>query len=170
MSDDSIGTSIEPFFSRSRALPSRTVEENCLSERPTVLTRSARRRLIRTHRQRAASLEKLVESDRLWFANRPVRIVRFRPQRPGDFVLMPPGQEPPCYVPSQLAVQTSLTWVAVVDVCRALGLPSGDVGLRVRMRTVPIRSRRLQTQMAEEFAIAVCRDLLDQLQGQNPAA
>jgi hypothetical protein len=42
--------------------------------------------------------------------------------------------------------------------------------MRVRIRTVPIRSPRLQAQMAEEFAIAVCQDLLDQLQGQNAAA
>lgn len=97
-------------------------------------------------------------------------MVRFRPQRPGDFGLIPPGVEPPSFVPLQLDPDAPLTWVAVVDVCRALGLPSGEAALRVRMRTVPIRSRRLQAQMSEEFAIAVCRDLLDQLQGQNAAA
>jgi hypothetical protein len=97
-------------------------------------------------------------------------MVRFRPQRPREFDLIPPDVEPPAFVPAQLDPDAPLTWVAVVDLCRALGLPSGDGALRVRMRTVPIRSRRLQARMSEEFAIAVCRDLLDQLQGQNAAA
>ncbi len=117
-----------------------------------------------------SSLVRLVESDRLWFASRPTYMVRFRPRRPGDFGLMPPDVEPPTFVPHHLAPNAPLTWVAVVDLFRALGLPSGDGALRVRMRTVPIRSRRLQAQMAEVFAIAVCQDLLDQLQGQNAAA
>jgi hypothetical protein len=97
-------------------------------------------------------------------------MVRFRSQRPREFALIPPDVEPPSFVPVQLATDAPLTWVAVVDLCRALGLPSGHGGLRVRIRTVPIRSRRLQAQMAEEFAIAVCHDLLDQLHGQNAAA
>jgi hypothetical protein len=97
-------------------------------------------------------------------------MVRFRPQRPADFRLIPSGVEPPSYVPPQLDPDAPLSWVAVVDLCRALGFPPGDGGLRVRLRTVPIRSRRLQAQMSEEFAIAVCRDLLDQLEGQNAAA
>jgi hypothetical protein len=97
-------------------------------------------------------------------------MVRFRPLHPCDFGLIPLGVEPPSFVPAQLDPDAPLTWVAVVDLFRALGLPSGDGALRVRMRTVPIRSRRLQARMSEEFAIAVCRDLLDQLQGENAAA
>jgi hypothetical protein len=128
------------------------------------------RRLIRQHQARALSMRVLVDGDRRWFASRPECMVRFRPQRSGDFGLIPSGAQPPSFVPPQLDPDAPLTWVAVVDLWRALGLPSEDGGLRVRMRTVPIRSRRLQAQMAEEFAIAVCRDLLDQLQGQNAAA
>jgi hypothetical protein len=97
-------------------------------------------------------------------------MVRFRPQQTADFRLIPPGVEPPCFVPSRINTDAPLSWVAVVDLVRALGLPPGDGGMRVRIRTVPIRSRRLQAQMSEEFAIAVCRDLLVQLQGQNAAA
>ncbi len=97
-------------------------------------------------------------------------MVRFRPQRTADFCLFPPDFDPPCFVPSHINTAAPLSWVAVVDLFRALGLPPGDGGMRVRIRTVPIRSPRLQAQMAEEFAIAVCQDLLDQLQGQNAAA
>jgi hypothetical protein len=134
------------------------------------MARSTRRRLIRRHEQRVSSLSGVLESDRRWFARRPSCMVRFRPQLPGDFGLMPSAIEPPLYIPPQLDPGAPLTWVAVVDLCRVLAVSPGDGGLRVRMRTVPIRSRRLQAQMAEEFAIAVCHDLLDQLQGQNAAA
>jgi len=54
---------------------------------------------------------------------------------------------------------------------RAIDLPAaaGDGRLCARIRTVPIRSRKLKAQMAEVFAIAVCRDVLAELQGQLPA-
>jgi len=75
-------------------------------------------------------------------------------------------QEPPVYVPLGLDPGAPLSWVAVVDVLRATGLPAplGGGSLRARIRTVPIRSKRLQAEMAEVFAIAVCRDVLAELQ------
>jgi len=92
--------------------------------------------------------------------------VRFRPERRADFELLSlQGQEPPAFIPEALDPTTPLTWVAVVDVLRALGLPAAphQGAVRARIRTVPIRSRALQASMAEVFAIAVCRDLLQQI-------
>ena len=45
---------------------------------------------------------------------------------------------------------------------RAIGMPSQG-SIRARIRTVPIRSRLLQGQMAELFAIAVCKNVLAHL-------
>ncbi len=90
-------------------------------------------------------------------------MVRFRPERPGDFCLLGlQGMEPPVFIPDGLDPAAPLIWVAVVDVFRAIALPVSlaDGSIRARVRTVPIRSRRLQADMAELFAIAVCRDLL----------
>ena len=71
-------------------------------------------------------------------------------------------------IPEGLDPTSPLTWVAVVDVLRAAGLPAVPQrgAIRARIRTVPIRSRALQAAMAEVFAIAVCRDLLHQLQAE----
>jgi len=94
-------------------------------------------------------------------------MVRFRPAKTGDFaLLLDQSKVPPAYVPPGLDASVPMTWVAVVDMLRATGLPSPPDGgsLRTRIRTVPIRSRRLQAEMAEVFAIAVCRDVLAQLQ------
>jgi hypothetical protein len=123
---------------------------------------------IRRHRRRleAARLQRC--SDTAWFARYPQALVRFRPQRPGDFALLEAQAcEPPAFIPQGLNPSAPLSWVAVVDVMRAIGEP-GNGSIRARIRTVPIRSRLLQGQMAELFAIAVCQDVLAQLQGQQP--
>ena len=109
----------------------------------------------------------MVLCDSRWFRRHPQALVRFRPERPGDFALLSlQGQEPPAYVPAGLDPAAPLCWVAVVDVLRSTGLPEPEGGgsLRARIRTVPIRSRWLQAEMAEVFAIAVCRDVLAELQ------
>jgi len=124
-------------------------------------------RRIRAHRRRLPAARKIVFSDSRWFRRHAQALVRFRPERPGDFALLGfQGQEPPVYVPEVLDLGAPLNWVAVVDVLRAAGLstPSGGGSLRARIRTVPIRSKRMQAQMAEMFAIAVCRDVLAELQ------
>lgn len=121
---------------------------------------SAKRR-IRQQRRQLDATTRLLDNDRSWFARHPVALVRFRPERPGDFGLLRlQGQEPPAYVPDGLDPTAPLSWVAVVEVLRAIGLPPSVGTLRCRIRTVPIRSRRLQAQMAQVFAIAVCRDVL----------
>ena len=118
------------------------------------------RRLLRPSRQ-------VSSSDKQWFERYPTRLVRFRPERRADFELLTlQGQEPPAFIPEGLDPRSPLTWVAVVDVLRAAGLPAvpHHGAIRARIRTVPIRSRALQASMAEVFAIAVCRDLLHQIQ------
>ena len=114
----------------------------------------------------------LILRDRQWFARNPQALVRFRPERQGDFGLLElQGREAPAFIPEGLDPAAPLNWVAVVDVLRAIDLPAaaGGGSLRARIRTVPIRSRKLKAQMAEVFAIAVCRDVLAELQGQLPA-
>ena len=124
-------------------------------------------RRIRAQRRRLPAARQVVLSDSRWFRLHPQALVRFRPVRQGDFALLTlQGQEPPAYVPVDLDSAAPLSWVAVVDVLRVTGLPvpSGGGSLRARIRTVPIRSKRLQAQMAEVFAIAVCRDVLAERQ------
>ena len=114
----------------------------------------------------------LILCDSQWFARNPQALVRFRPERHGDFGLLDlQGREAPAFIPEGLDPAAPLNWVAVVDVLRAIDLPAaaGGGSLRARIRTVPIRSRKLKAQMAEVFAIAVCRDVLAELQGQLPA-
>ena len=127
-------------------------------------------RRLRQHRRRLAAARELLRSDTQWFKRHPQALVRFRPERRADFELFTlQGGDPPAFIPNGLDPTAPLTWVAVVDVLQALGL-SGEVGvgcLRSRIRTVPIRSQRLRVRMAEEFAIAVCRDLLNQIQEQS---
>ena len=114
------------------------------------------------HRSRLAQLRNLRCADADWFIRQPGRIVRFRPERKADFSLLPASTTPPTFVPHQLDADGPLIWVAVIDILRAADLPAlpGQGVLRSRVRTVPIRSRRLQLCLEEEFAIAVCSELL----------
>ena len=125
-------------------------------------------RRIRAQRRCLPAARQVVLSDSGWFRRHGQALVRFRPERPGDFALLSlQGEDPPVYIPPELDPDAPLSWVAVVDVLRATGLPvpSGGGSLRARIRTVPIRSKCLQAEMAEVFAIAVCRDVLAELQG-----
>ena len=125
---------------------------------------------VNRRRQRLLPASRLVtSSDKQWFERYPKRFVRFRPERRADFELLSlQGQEPPAFIPEGLDPTSPLTWVAVVDVLRATGLPAvpHHGAIRARIRTVPIRSRALQASMAEVFAIAVCRGLLHQIQAE----
>jgi len=132
-----------------------------------LLAHAATAGALRRHRRLLRLARQVSSSDKQWFERYPTRLVRFRPERCADFELLTTqGQEPPAFIPEGLDPTSPLTWVAVVDVLRAAGLPAAsDHGaIRARIRTVPIRSRALQASMAEVFAIAVCRDLLHQIQ------
>lgn len=121
-------------------------------------------------RQLSSSQRQLFASDREWFERCPTRLVRFRPERRADFEhLTIHGHEPPAFIPEGLDPTVPLTWVAVVDVLRAIGVSCSPhhEAIRSRIRTVPIRGRALQAAMAEVFAIAVCQDLLHQIQAES---
>lgn len=125
--------------------------------------------VLRRHRRLLAPTRRVSLSDRQWFERYSTKLVRFRPERRADFALLSlQGQEPPAFIPYGLDPVGPLTWVAVVDVLRATGLPAAPHhgAIRTRIRTVPMRSRALQASMAEVFAIAVCRDLLHQIQAE----
>ncbi len=127
---------------------------------------------LRHHRRLLRHALRVNSSDKQWFDRYPTRLVRFRPVRRADFELFTlQGQEPPAFIPDGLDPTAPLSWVAVVDVLRATGLPAASHHgtIRTRIRTVPIRSRALQASMAEVFAIAVCRDLLQQIQAEPGA-
>ena len=123
---------------------------------------SYQQRSLARHRLLIAQLRNLRCSDTDWFLRHPGRIVRFRPERKSDFSLLPPSTPPPTFVPHQLDADAPLIWVAVIDILRSVDLPAlpGQGALRSRVRTLPIRSRRLQLCLEEEFAIAVCSELL----------
>ena len=78
-------------------------------------------------------------------------------------------QNPPVFVPPGVDATAPLSWVAVVHLSRILDPDQASAvgSIRARICTVPIRSRRLQAQMAQVFAIAVCRDVLAELQGKG---
>jgi len=133
--------------------------------------RSSASSLIRLQRRRLEAARELILRDSQWFARNPEALVRFRPEQQGDFGLLElQGREAPAFIPEGLDPAAPLNWVAVVDVLRAIDLPAAAGGerLRARIRTVPIRSRKLKAQMAQVFAIAVCRNVLAELQGQLP--
>ena len=120
-------------------------------------------RFVARHRARLSQLRSLRQADSDWFRRNPGRIVRFRPERKADFASLSPSEALPTFIPHQLDAEGPLSWVAVVDVCRAIAIPAESGALRSRVRTLPIRSRRLQLCLEEEFAIAVCQELLNQL-------
>jgi len=120
-------------------------------------------RFVARHRARLSQLRSLRQADSDWFRRNPGRIVRFRPERKADFASLSPSEALPTFIPHQLDVVGPLGWVAVVDVFRAIGIPVESGSLRSRVRTLPIRSRRLQLCLEDEFAIAVCQEVLNQL-------
>lgn len=108
-----------------------------------------------------------VASDRLWFQRHPKALVRFRPMRFGEFVpLEHCGEAPPAYVPAPLRGKTALNWVAVVDLTRCLRDEPEDpsLSLRVRLLTVPLRSKVMQRTWAPAYLRAVLSDLLHQME------
>ena len=107
----------------------------------------------------------LCHEDREWFARHPRALVRFRPSRDHENdALSATGLSRPTFVPTGLHASELPTWVAVVELSRALGLPdvSDGVSVRIRVYTVPIRSRKLKMQLAPMFVRAVVDDFLAQ--------
>ena len=104
-------------------------------------------------------------NDRCWFQRHPKALIRFRPIRPAEFSpLERLGEAPPSFVPEALRGKSSLSWVAVVDLTRSLRAEEEDpaLSLRVRLLTVPLRSKALQRVWAPIYIKAVLSDLLHQ--------
>lgn len=104
-----------------------------------------------------------VAGDRAWFSRNPGVRIRFRVARPGEFTpLEAAGHVVPALVPSGVDPAAPLTWVAVIELSRCLGTeqPADGSSIRVRLRTVPIRSRSLQRRLASVYEHAVVQDFL----------
>ena len=104
-----------------------------------------------------------VHADRLWFSHNPSARVRFRAQRPAEFhPLETLGHTVPSFLPPEFPETELLNWVAVIELSRSLGIDhqTGGAGLRIRLRTVPIRSRALQRRLAPVYEEAVVLDFL----------
>jgi hypothetical protein len=110
--------------------------------------------------------------DRRWFQRHPKALIRFRPIRRAEFApLERLGEAPPSFVPEALQGKSSLTWVAVVDLTRSLRdeAEDPDLSLRVRLLTVPLRSKAMQRVWAPVYLKAVLSDLLHQMELWNDA-
>ena len=104
-----------------------------------------------------------VIGDRMWFSRHTQARVRFRPERPGEFSpLEAAGHTVPAFIPRILSPATPLSWVAVIELTRALTTDeqADQPSLRIRLRTVPIRSRELQMRLAPLYEKAVVQDFL----------
>ena len=113
-----------------------------------------------------------LSDDRRWFQRHPKAQIRFRPIRPAEFAPLDHlGEAPPSFVPEALRGKSSLTWVAVVDITRSLREADEDPALcpRVRLLTVPLRSKAMQRDWAPVYLKAVLCDLLHQMELWNDA-
>lgn len=120
----------------------------------------------------AVGLAAALLDDRLWFQRHPKALIRFRSIRAGEFApLQRVGENPPAFVPEALQGKSSLTWVAVIDLTRSLREEDEDpdLSMRVRLLTVPLRSKALQRVWAPVYLKAVLSDLLHQVELWNDA-
>ena len=111
--------------------------------------------------------EQTLLSDRDWFERHPRAVVRFRRQHRHEFsALSRQGHSPPVFKPSfSTEPEEAATWVAVVDLLQLLQDPGscGDPSrLRLRMRTIPLRSAQQRQQARRELIQAVASELLNQ--------
>ena len=106
-----------------------------------------------------------LHNDRCWFDRHPNAVVRFRRQRVGEFAdLHAKGDQAPVFRPS-FSSEEALTWVAVVDLFQLLRdskAAADGTRMRLRLRTIPIRSIAERSQARQELMKAVARELLEQ--------
>lgn len=110
-----------------------------------------------------AQASAILLADRAWFALHPSARVRFRPERPGEFLpVEAAGHTVPSFAPPHFPTSIPLSWVAVVELTRLLvieDMPAAS-SLRIRFRTVPIRSRVMQQSLALIYEDVVVHDFL----------
>lgn len=120
----------------------------------------------------ANSLAATVAADREWFERHPNATVRLRKETTSDFAdLINQGHEVPTFMPRSFHQHTRLTGVAVINLTRLIDAKArNDLGtIRVRLRTVAVRSKKHRQLLAEELQRAVAEELISLItQTSNP--
>jgi hypothetical protein len=109
------------------------------------------------------SLDRAIAADRKWFELHPNATVRFRPQAEGEFSeLTQQGHTIPTFIPSTFKPGSPLEGVAVIDLTRLIDGDQSQGGerIRIRLRTITIRSRKHKENVAKELQKAVAQELI----------
>ena len=110
------------------------------------------------------AMRSAIANDHNWFDQHPKEIVRFRPARNQEFQQFEELEElPPTFIPSGYSETVPKSWVAVVEIMRLMDAAHGSIhgSLRLRICTVPIRSKANQANAARELIKAISNELLD---------
>ena len=110
------------------------------------------------------AMQSAIINDRNWFDQHPKEIVRFRPALNQEFQQFEELEElPPTFIPSGYSETVPKSWVAVVEIMRLMDAAHGSIhgSLRLRICTVPIRSKANQANAARELIKAISNELLD---------
>ncbi len=111
------------------------------------------------------AMQKAIADDRNWFDQHPKAIVRFRPAQNQEFEHFERLEEqPPTFIPAGYSASAPKTWVAVIEIMRMTTAADDqplEGNLRLRVCTVPIRSKSNQANAAKELIERVSSELLD---------
>ena len=110
------------------------------------------------------AMQSAIANDRNWFDQHPKEIVRFRPARNQEFQQFEELEElPPTFIPSGFSQTLPKSWVAVVEIMRMTDAAHGPFAgsLRLRICTVPIRSKANQALATKELIERISGELLD---------
>ena len=111
-------------------------------------------------------MQRAIANDRRWFERHPEAVVRFRRARAGEFhPVLAMGESIPTFIPPGFQTSAPLNWVAVVELMRALGETSHsqEGSIRVRVRTISIRSKLHQAKASTALTRAIATELLQQV-------
>ena len=110
------------------------------------------------------AMRSAIINDRNWFDQHPREIVRFRPALNQEFQQFEELDElPPTFLPSGFSETLPKSWVAVVEIMRMIDAAYGQLhgSLRLRICTVPIRSKANQALATQELIERISSELLD---------
>ena len=110
------------------------------------------------------AMQSAIANDRNWFDQHPKEIVRFRPARNQEFQQFEELEElPPTFIPSGFSQTLPKSWVAVVEIMRMTDAAHGPFAgsLRLRICTVPIRSKANQALATKELIERISGELWD---------
>ena len=123
---------------------------------------------MKTETKQERSLARAIAADREWFKHHPKATVRFRPQADGEFSdLTQQGHAIPTFIPSAFNPGSPLEGVAVIDLTRLIDgdQNQGHGRIRIRLRTVAIRSKKHRENVAKELQRAVAEELITLMTG-----